>query len=131
MSDARLEKTTVSITVSGRKEKFIAEGEVMKFEGFLKVYLESSDDESEEKGEILLPPLEKGMNLPYISIMPQKSSPIILRDTQRPVWLKKLEELGIGRPSTYAPTISTIQQRGYVIKEERPGKERRYGVIHA
>jgi DNA topoisomerase I len=129
MSDARLEKTTVSVTVSGRKEKFIAEGEVMKFEGFLKVYLESFDDESEEKGEMLLPPLEKGMILPYISVSAtEKFTHYPPRFTEASL-VKKLEELGIGRPSTYAPTISTIQQRGYVIKEERPGKERRYGVI--
>jgi DNA topoisomerase-1 len=129
MSDARLEKTTVSVTVSGRKEKFIAEGEVMKFEGFLKVYLESFDDESEEKGEMLLPPLEKGMILPYLSVSAtEKFTHYPPRFTEASL-VKKLEELGIGRPSTYAPTISTIQQRGYVIKEERPGKERRYGVI--
>jgi DNA topoisomerase-1 len=129
MSDARLEKTTVSITISGRKEKFIAEGEVMKFEGFLKVYLESSDDESEEKGEVLLPPLEAGMKLPYISInATEKFTHYPPRYTEASL-VKKLEELGIGRPSTYAPTISTIQQRGYVIKEERTGKERRYNII--
>jgi DNA topoisomerase-1 len=129
MSDARLEKTTVTITVSGRKEKFIAEGEVMKFEGFLKVYLESSDDESEEKGEVLLPPLEKGMILPYISVSAtERFTHYPPRYTEASL-VKKLEELGIGRPSTYAPTISTIQQRGYVIKEERPGKERRYSII--
>jgi DNA topoisomerase-1 len=129
MSDARLEKTTVSIAVSGRKEKFIAEGEVMKFEGFLKVYHESSDDESEEKGEVLLPPLETGMKLPYISISAiERFTHYPPRYTEASL-VKKLEELGIGRPSTYAPTISTIQLRGYVIKEERPGKERRYTII--
>lgn len=129
MSDARLEKTTVSITVSGRKEKFIAEGEVMKFDGFLKVYLESSDEESEEKGETSLPPIEKGMTLPYVSVTgTEKFTHYPPRFTEASL-VKKLEELGIGRPSTYAPTISTIQQRGYVIKEERPGKERQYGII--
>jgi DNA topoisomerase-1 len=129
MSDARLEKTTVSIAVSGRKESFIAEGEVMKFEGFLKVYLESSDDESEEKGEVLLPPLETGMKLPYVSInSAERFTHYPPRYTEASL-VKKLEELGIGRPSTYAPTISTIQQRGYVIKEERSGKERRYNII--
>jgi DNA topoisomerase-1 len=129
MSDARLEKTMVSLSVSGCREKFIAEGEVMKFEGFLKVYLESLDDEAEEKGEVLLPPLETGMMLPYLGIQAtEKFTHYPPRYTEASL-VKKLEELGIGRPSTYAPTISTIQQRGYVIKEERPGKERSYNVI--
>jgi DNA topoisomerase I len=129
MSDARLEKTTVTITVSGRKEKFIAEGEVMKFEGFLKVYLESSDDEAEEKGEVMLPPLENGTILSYMAISAtERFTHYPPRYTEASL-VKKLEELGIGRPSTYAPTISTIQQRGYVIKEERPGKERSYNII--
>jgi DNA topoisomerase I len=129
MSDARLEKTTVTLSVSGCREKFIAEGEVMKFEGFLKVYLESLDDEAEENGAVLLPPVETGMKLPYLGIQATE------RFTHHPPryteasLVKKLEELGIGRPSTYAPTISTIQQRGYVIKEERPGKERSYSII--
>jgi DNA topoisomerase-1 len=129
MSDARLERTTVSITVSGKKQKFIAEGEVMKFDGFLKVYLESTDDESEENGETMLPPLETGMVLPYRNITAtEKFTHYPPRYTEASL-VKKLEELGIGRPSTYAPTISTIQQRGYVIKEERPGKERKFNVI--
>lgn len=129
MSDARLEKTTVSIGIGGKKEKFVAEGEVLLFDGFLKVYMESTDDESEEKGETLLPPLETGQKLPYINITATE------RFTHHPPryteasLVKKLEELGIGRPSTYAPTISTILQRGYVIKEERPGKERKYNII--
>ncbi len=129
MSDARLEKTTVTIDVSGRKEKFMAEGEVMLFEGFLKVYLESSDDETEENDSAMLPPLEKGMVLPYIAInATEKFTHYPPRYTEASL-VKKLEELGIGRPSTYAPTISTILQRGYVIKEERQGKERNYKVI--
>lgn len=129
MSDARLEKTTVTIDVSGRKEQFIAEGEVMKFEGFLKVYLESTDEESEEEGEVRLPNLEVGLGLPYIQVSAtEKFTHYPPRYTEASL-VKKLEELGIGRPSTYAPTISTIQQRGYVMKEERPGKERKYHVI--
>lgn len=129
MSDARLEKTIVTISVSGRKENFVAEGEVMKFEGFLKVYLESTDEEAEETGEVLLPPLEPGTRLPYVSVTAtEKFTHYPPRYTEASL-VKKLEELGIGRPSTYAPTISTIQQRGYVIKEERPGKERRFHVI--
>jgi DNA topoisomerase-1 len=129
MSDARLEKTTVSIDVSGKKNKFIAEGEVMKFDGFLKVYLESTDDETEAREETLLPPLDKGMKLPYLSVnATERFTHYPPRYTEASL-VKKLEELGIGRPSTYAPTISTIQQRGYVMKEERPGKERKYNVI--
>ncbi len=129
MSDAKLEKTTVSIDVSGKKQKFIAEGEVMKFDGFLKVYLESTDDESEEDSKTLLPPLEVGLELPYVSISAtERFTHYPPRYTEASL-VKKLEELGIGRPSTYAPTISTIQQRGYVIKEERQGKERNYTVI--
>jgi DNA topoisomerase-1 len=129
MSDAKLEKTTVSIIVSGRNEKFIAEGEVMKFEGFLKVYFESLDEEAEEKGDVMLPPLEIGMKLPYHVInATEKFTHYPPRYTEASL-VKKLEELGIGRPSTYAPTISTIQQRGYVIKEERPGKERKYYIL--
>ena len=129
MSDARLEKTTATISVSGQKEKFIAEGEVLKFDGFLKVYMESSDDEPEEKDEVLLPPIEEGMILPYLSITAtERFTHYPPRYTEASL-VKKLEELGIGRPSTYAPTISTIQQRGYVIKEERPGKERKFSVV--
>jgi DNA topoisomerase-1 len=129
MSDARLERTTVTILVSGRKEQFVAEGEVMQFEGFLKVYLESSDDEQEESKGGILPPMETGQQLTVISVSATE------RYTHHPPryteasLVKKLEELGIGRPSTYAPTISTIQQRGYVLKEERAGKERPYHVI--
>ncbi len=129
MADARLEKTTATIDISGQKEKFIAEGEVLKFDGFLKVYMESSDDEPEEKGEGLLPPIETGMELPYLSITAtERFTHYPPRYTEASL-VKKLEELGIGRPSTYAPTISTIQQRGYVIKEERPGKERNFNVL--
>jgi DNA topoisomerase-1 len=129
MSDARLEKTTVTIDVSGKKEQFIAEGEVLKFEGFLRVYMESTDDESEEKNETLLPPLDAGLKLPYISIQAtEKFTHYPSRYTEASL-VKKLEELGIGRPSTYAPTISTIQNRGYVLKEDRQGKERKYRVI--
>jgi DNA topoisomerase I len=129
MGDARLEKTTATITISGQKEKFIAEGEVLKFDGFLKVYMESSDDESEEKNDVMLPPIETGMVLPYISITAtERFTHYPPRYTEASL-VKKLEELGIGRPSTYAPTISTIQQRGYVMKEERQGKERKFSVV--
>ena len=127
MSDAQLEKTTVNIAITGSGERFIATGEVLKFDGFLSVYLESTDDE--ETGEDtrgLLPPLKKDQTLDLNHIDANE------RFTQRPAryteasLVKKLEEQGIGRPSTYAPIITTIQQRGYVVKEDRPGKERSY-----
>lgn len=127
MSDAQLEKTTVTIDVSQAEENFIAKGEVIKFEGFLKVYLESTDDEnSEEEKEGVLPPMKKGQELSLKEITATQ------RFTQHPPryqeasLVRKLEELGIGRPSTYAPTISTVQKRGYVVKEAREGYERMY-----
>ncbi|MCB0513346.1 MAG: type I DNA topoisomerase, partial [Bacteroidetes bacterium] len=122
MSNARLEKTIAKIDISTPKEKFIAEGEVLKFDGFLKVYLESTDDEeTEESG--MLPKLSVGQNLKYQTIEARE------RFTQAPAryteasLIKKLEELGIGRPSTYAPTISTIQKSGYVVKERKKKKK--------
>ena len=97
----------------------------MKFDGFLKVYFESSDDEPEEDAAGLLPPIEKGMNLIYDNIAAtERFTHYPPRYTEASL-VKKLEELGIGRPSTYAPTISTIQQRGYVLKEDRTGRERK------
>lgn len=126
MSDALLEKTTVTIDISTTPEKFIATGEVLKFEGFLKVYIESTDDESEENNERLLPPLTVGqiLTLDYIKAT-QRFTHHLPRYTEASL-VKKLEELGIGRPSTYAPTISTVQQRGYVVKEDREGNDREY-----
>jgi len=130
MSDALLEKTTINIDISNAQDKkFVANGEVLKFDGFLKVYIESIDDERDEEAKGLLPSVTKGEKLDYQSII------AIERFTYHPPryteasLVKKLEELGIGRPSTYAPTISTIQNRGYVIKEDRPGKERNYVAI--
>ncbi len=129
MSDARLEKTTVTINISGASEKFIASGEVMMFDGFLRVYMESDDEEQEEQTGSLLPPLKTGDRPGAEKITATE------RFTQHPPryteasLVKKLEELGIGRPSTFAPTISTIQNRGYVEKEDRPGKPREYRVI--
>ncbi len=129
MADARLEKTIITIDVSNRPEKFIAEGEVLKFEGFLKVYLESSDDEAEEKGNQLLPDVSSGMNLTCSSVTAtEKYTHYPPRYTEASL-VKKLEELGIGRPSTYAPTISTIQQRGYILKGEKQGRERTFNMI--
>lgn len=125
MSDAKTEKTTISIPVEGRTEKFVASGEVILFPGFLKVYTESRDDESEEvKG--MLPPMEVGevLNAKQITAIQRYAQPPV-RYTEASL-VKKLEELGIGRPSTYAPTISTIQKREYVRKATRQGKERQY-----
>lgn len=130
MSDAEIERTTVKIIVSNRNEYFTAKGEVIKFDGFLNVYLESTDDENgESETDDILPPLKKGENLNYqkINAVERFSRPAP-RYTEASL-VKKLEELGIGRPSTYAPTISTIQKRGYVVKEERPGVEREYGSL--
>jgi len=131
MSEALFEKTTAHITASTRKEHLVAEGEVMKFDGFLKVYLESSDDEEQEDGENenILPPLTNGqvLSLLLMSATERFSRPPS-RYTEASL-VKKLEELGIGRPSTYAPTISTIQNRGYVVKEDRDGRQRSFGSI--
>jgi DNA topoisomerase I len=129
MSEALIEKTTIDISASTLEEPFIATGEVIKFEGFLKIYLESTDDENEEQTKDLLPPLKKGDNLEMEKIVAtQKYSQSPPRYTEASL-VKKLEELGIGRPSTYAPTISTIQNRGYVIKEDRHGKVRNLTVF--
>lgn len=132
MSEALFEKTTAKISISTRKEELIANGEVMKFDGFLKVYLESSDDEDEvQNGEdnAILPPLTKGqkLDLQEMSATERYSRPPA-RYTEASL-VKKLEELGIGRPSTYAPTISTIQNRGYVVKEDREGRQRNFRVL--
>src|SRR5471030_379331 len=132
MSEAQFEKTTAKIGISTRKEELTANGEVMKFDGFLKVYLESNDDEDDaaQDGEnAMLPPLSKGqlLGLDEMSATERFSRPPS-RYTEASL-VKKLEELGIGRPSTYAPTISTIQNRGYVVKEEREGKQRNFRVL--
>jgi DNA topoisomerase-1 len=129
MADAELEKTTVTIAISGAPEKFVARGEVIRFDGFLKVYMESSDDTQSEDGEKVLPPIKAGEVLSIEEMTAEQ------RFTQQPpryteaTLVKKLEELGIGRPSTFAPTISTIQKRGYVVKEDRDGILRPYTVI--
>jgi DNA topoisomerase I len=129
MADAQLEKTTATIGTSSYNEKFIATGEVLKFEGFLKVYIESTDEEDEEGKDGMLPPLKIG------DVLLLGEMTALQRFTHHPAryteasLVKKLEELGIGRPSTYAPTISTIQKRGYVVKEDREGKERKYEIL--
>ena len=136
MSEAQFEKTIAKIGISTRSEELVASGEVMKFEGLLKVYLEGNDDEEsdlntddDEKSENILPPLTNGQKLFFrkMSATERFSRPPV-RYTEAAL-VKKLEELGIGRPSTYAPTISTIQKRGYVIKEDREGKQRSFGVF--
>lgn len=135
MAEANFEKTTAKISISTRSEEFIANGEVMKFDGFLKVYMESSDEDEneinldEDNDNSILPPLAQGqtLNLREMNATERYSRPPA-RYTEASL-VKKLEELGIGRPSTYAPTISTIQNRGYVVKEEREGKQRDFKVI--
>ncbi len=129
MSDAVLEKTVVSIATSKAPETFTATGEVIKFDGFLTVYMESSDEEDDDTKTGLLPPLSVGQELQLEDMLAtQRFTYPPARYTEASL-VKKLEELGIGRPSTYAPTISTVQKRGYVLKEDRPGRERGYQVI--
>lgn len=128
MADAELEKTTVSIAMKGHPEQFLATGEVVKFDGFLRVYRESNDDEQEQESESLLPPLKKGQSISLdMMTATERYTQQPLRYTEASL-VRKLEELGIGRPSTYAPTISTIQQREYVEKGDKPGVTR---SIHA
>jgi DNA topoisomerase-1 len=126
MNDAQLEKTTITIDVSNDEHKFVAIGEVLKFDGFLKVYFESTDDENNEEVKGLLPAVNKGENLECNSIQAVERFTYYPPRYTEASLVKKLEELGIGRPSTYAPTISTIQNRGYVVKEDRLGKDREY-----
>ncbi len=130
MADAELERTTISVDISGVKEKFVATGEVVVFDGFLQVYHESTDDDQEkEQRNTLLPVvhLQDALQL--------KEATATERFTQRPAryteatLVRRLEELGIGRPSTYAPTIQTIQNREYVIKGDKEGTERAYSIL--
>lgn len=130
MADAELEKTTVTIGLSNTNEEFTAVGEVVKFDGFLRVYRESHDDEAESDDVAgLLPPLTQGQTLDYSSVTATERFTLQPPRYTEASLVRKLEELGIGRPSTYAPTISTIQQREYVVKGEKPGKERKYEVL--
>ncbi len=134
MSDAQFEKTTAKIEISTNKETLTASGEVMKFDGFLKVYLESKDDdeideEADENAEAILPPLAKGQVLDFVSMTGlERFSRAASRYTEASL-VKKLEELGIGRPSTYAPTITTIMKRNYVEKKEKEGVKRIYQIL--
>lgn len=129
MADAQLEKTTASILISTNNEFLVATGEVIRFEGFLKVYTESHDDDLEQEDSKRLPAMNKGdiLTNEYLQAIQrfQKPAP---RYTEASL-VKKLEELGIGRPSTYAPTISTIQKRDYVVKENRDGKKRDFTTL--
>jgi DNA topoisomerase-1 len=133
MTDAELEKTTAKITVSTNKEDLTATGEVLKFDGFLKVYREDRDDDEEvnedETQEGMLPPLTVGQELPLREMKAtERFSRPLPRYTEASL-VKKLEELGIGRPSTYAPTISTILKRGYVEKRDKEGVRRDFRVL--
>jgi DNA topoisomerase I len=130
MSDAILEKTVVSVSASTNKDILTATGEVIKFDGFLKVYMESTDDESEETTEGLLPPLKVGQKLDLNDISATERFTYPPARYTEASLVKKLEELGIGRPSTYAPTISTIQKRGYVVKEDRQGRDRVINLLN-
>ncbi|MGL4851133.1 MAG: type I DNA topoisomerase [Phocaeicola sp.] len=130
MADAELEKTTATISISGSQYNFIAAGEVIKFDGFLRVYKESYDEDTEQEDESrLLPPLAKGQSMERKEIVAtQRFTQAPSRYTEASL-VRKLEELGIGRPSTYAPTISTVQQRGYVEKGNKEGEKREYDVL--
>lgn len=130
MADAALERTTISVSIDGMKEKFVATGEVVLFDGFLQVYKESTDDENENESENKL--------LPQVNlheVLQMKGITATERFTQRPAryteasLVRQLEELGIGRPSTYAPTIQTVLNRGYVVKGDKEGKERTYSIV--
>ena len=130
MADAELERTTATISISTTSEVLQARGEVIRFDGFLKLYIESTDDdEGDENSSGMLPPLKVGQDLPLIDLTATQ------RFTQKPSryseasLVKRLEELGIGRPSTYAPTISTVQQREYVVKKDLEGTERSFLVL--
>jgi DNA topoisomerase-1 len=131
MADAELEKTIAKISISTNKEELTAQGEVLKFDGFLKVYIEDKDEDdvSEDEAEGMLPPLNVGQSL---SLNELKAIERFTRPAPRYTeasLVKKLEELGIGRPSTYAPTISTILKRGYVEKRDKEGVRRDYRVL--
>ena len=132
MADAEMEKTTVEITARRSGARFTVSGETVRFDGFLKVYMEGADDASQTDDtdrQGILPAMNKGMALTLDTMT------ALQRYTQQPPrytegsLVKKMEELGIGRPSTYAPTVSTIQQRGYVEKGEKEGTPRDFAVL--
>jgi DNA topoisomerase-1 len=132
MADAELEKTTAVIQISTNKEELKASGEVLKFDGFLKVYREDRDDDEisdEESQEGMLPPLSVKQKLPFLEMLATERFTRPLPRYTEASLVKKLEELGIGRPSTYAPTISTILKRGYVEKRDKEGALRNFRVL--
>jgi DNA topoisomerase-1 len=129
MAEAKLEKTTVDIQISKTPEIMKATGEVVVFDGFLKVYMESKDDENDQETVGILPPLKNGQDLELDCMLAQERYTKHVPRYSEASLVKKLEELGIGRPSTYAPTISTVQKRGYVVKEDRPGKTRNFNEL--
>ncbi|MDR2684641.1 MAG: type I DNA topoisomerase [Prevotellaceae bacterium] len=129
MADALLEKTNITISLSNSKEQFIASGEVIKFDGFLKVYMEGKDDENDEEKESLLPFLEAGQTVYREEITATQTFTKHPFRYSEASLVKKLEELGIGRPSTYATTISTIQQRGYVEKKDVAEQKQQTNII--
>ncbi len=129
MQDAKIEKTVITINNNDNSISFLATGEIVTFEGFLKLYIESTDDESNEENESLLPNVVKGEKATPTKIdATEKFDQPPYRYTEASL-VKKMEELGIGRPSTYAPTISTIQQREYVVKETRPASVRKIETL--
>lgn len=137
MADAQLERTTAKIEISTNKEELVANGEVIKFDGFLKVYHEDRDEEDmdendtapDAEGSSMLPPLRIAQQLPLVQLSAtEKFTRPLPRYTEASL-VKKLEELGIGRPSTYAPTISTVQKRGYVEKRDKQGAHRNFRVL--
>ncbi|MBL0334464.1 MAG: type I DNA topoisomerase [Chitinophagaceae bacterium] len=130
MADAELEKTTAKISISTNKDELTASGEVLKFDGFLKVYREDKDEDEqeEENNENMLPPLTPGQDLPFVHMKATERFSRPLPRYSEASLVKKLEELGIGRPSTYAPTISTILKRGYVEKRDKEGVVRNFAV---
>ncbi|MBD79365.1 MAG: DNA topoisomerase I [Crocinitomicaceae bacterium] len=129
MASAEIEKTTVTIGISGSEEKLRATGEVLTFDGFIKVYTEGNDDEGEDDKSGMLPPIKVGDQLQLESLKAvERFANHPPRYTEASL-VKQLETLGIGRPSTYAPTISTVQKRGYIEKKEKEGTERNYAVL--
>jgi len=128
MSEAKLEKTVVKIASTKADDKFMASGEVIKFDGFLKVYIEGTDDENGEQ-EGVLPEVKKGDKLQLVEMRGRERFTKHLPRYTEASLVKKMEELGIGRPSTYAPTISTIQKREYVVKESRPPIQKEIGLF--
>ena len=129
MAEAELEKTTITIAISGEKYTFEAVGEVIIFDGFLKVYMESFDDEKEDDETALLPAIHKGNQLQRSLIQALEQYTTHPPRYTEASLVKKMEALGIGRPSTYAPTITTIQNRGYILRESRDGAERQLDQI--